>query len=365
MKILVATGLYPPEGGGPATYSKALYDMLPSHGVEVTVLPFSRVRKYPPIIRHIVYLFLCLKLSKGSDVIYAMDPVSVGLPACIASLFTKKKFALKVVGDYAWEQGMQRFGVTELLDSFLKRDWYSLPVQILRSIEIFVAKRARKVVVPSEYLKKVVTSWGIEKEKIKVIYNAAPNVEGVGHKKVLRGLLKYHGKYVITIARLVPWKGIKELIDAVDVVEKNGIDVQLLVVGDGPERESLEKHAEGKKVSFAGKLPHDITLAYLKAADVFALNTGYEGFSHLLLEAQAVGTPTVTTNVGGNPELITHGKNGLLVPYKDTKALTGAITQALINESFRRSARDIGKRKAAKFSKDRMVRETKEMLELL
>jgi len=92
MKILVATGLYPPEGGGPSTYAKALFDELPKQGVSVEVLPFSRVRKYPPVIRHMVYFFLCLKLSKEVSVIYAMDPVSVGLPASLAALFSGKKF---------------------------------------------------------------------------------------------------------------------------------------------------------------------------------------------------------------------------------------------------------------------------------
>ena len=130
MKILVATGLYPPEEGGPATYAKALHDFLPKFNVEVVVLPFSQVRKYPPFVRHLVYLYLCLKYSKGTSIIYALDPVSVGLPACIASFLTKKKFVVKVVGDYAWEQGMQRFGVTELLDDFLKKKSYSFPVQV-------------------------------------------------------------------------------------------------------------------------------------------------------------------------------------------------------------------------------------------
>ena len=312
-----------------------------------------------------MYFFLCLKLSKGVDIIYALDPVSVGLPASIAAFFSKKKFAVKIVGDYAWEQGMQRFGATELLDDFLKEESYSFFVQILRNVETFVATRADRVVVPSEYLKRVIISWGVDKNTISVIYNAAPSVEGVGNKNVLRGLLKYHGKYVITIARLVPCKGITEVIDAISDMEKTGLDVQLLVVGEGPERERLEKYSEGKKVTFAGRLDHDITLAYLKAADVLVLNSGYEGFSHLLLEAQAVGTPTVASNVGGNPELITHGKNGLLVKYKDTKAITKAITRALTDESFRRSAKDIGRRRAAKFSKERMLRETKELLESL
>ena len=136
MKILVATGLYPPEGGGPATYAKVLFDELPQKGVETTVLPFSRVRKYPPIVRHIVYFFLCLRESKGASIIYALDPVSVGLPASLAAFVTRKKFAVKIVGDYAWEQGMQRFGVTALLDDFLKKKSFPFFVQVLRSIDI-------------------------------------------------------------------------------------------------------------------------------------------------------------------------------------------------------------------------------------
>ncbi|XKT75420.1 MAG: glycosyltransferase family 4 protein [Patescibacteria group bacterium UBA2103] len=368
MNILVATGLYPPEGGGPATYAKALHDELPKLGVSVTVLPFSQVRRYPKFIRHIVYFFLCLKYGKKVDVIYALDPVSVGLPAMLSSFFLRKKFILKMVGDYAWEQGMQRFGVADLLDEFVKKR-YGLSISLLRFIQGLVAKRAAIVVVPSAYLKKIVCTWGVKKEKIHVIYNAAPDVSSVGHKKVLRGLLKYHGKYIVTVARLVPWKGIRSLIDAVGALEKSGIEARLLVIGDGPERDALEEyaleHTKEKTVSFTGRLPNDITLAYIKAADVLALNTGYEGFSHLLLEAQALGTPTVTTSVGGNPEIITHGRNGLLVPYKDTDALRKALTRALTDEVFRRNSAAAGKRKADKFSKDRMIQETKELLETL
>ena len=364
MSILVATGLYPPEGGGPATYAKALFDELPKYGVSVVVLPFSEVRTYPKVIRHIVYFFLCLKRGKDVDLIYAMDPVSVGLPAACASFFLRKKFVLKVVGDYAWEQGRQRFGVSDSLDEFVKRRSYSIPVRILRFIEIRVARYAKKIVVPSEYLKRIVSSWGIPTEKISVVYNAAPDVSSVGHKNVLRGILKYHGKYVCTIARLVPWKGIRVLIDAMEGAKKAGIAARLLVIGDGPEREALEAHAKGKDVFFAGRLSHDVALAYMKAADAFVLNSGYEGFSHVLLEAQALGVPTVASDVGGNPELITHGKNGLLVPYNDVRQVTKALVRILTDEPFRRNVRVGSKRKAQKFSKRRMIEETKEVLEV-
>lgn len=362
MNILVATGLYPPEGGGPATYAKTLFDELPKRGIGVEIVPFREVRKYPKIIRHIAYFFIILKRGKGSDVLYALDPASVGFPTALAAFFLRKTFVVKIVGDYAWEQGMQRFGIKDLLDDFVQKK-YGVRIGLLRFIQTFVAKRAEKIIVPSEYLKRIVSAWGIEGEKIQVIYNAAPNVENIGNKKVLRGLLKYHGKYVITVARLVPWKGIAELIDAVHSLRERGVEVRLLIVGSGREQERLEARAgEGEGVMFTGQLPNDVTLAYMKASDVFVLNSGYEGFSHLLLEAQALGIPTVATNIGGNPELIQNGQNGLLVPYKDTKALEKAISRALSDEPFRRNASQRAKRKAAKFSKDRMLTETHDML---
>src|SRR3989344_2242944 len=104
MKVLIATGLYPPEIGGPATYSKCLEELLPAQGIKVAVLPFSRVRRWPKVVRHIAYFFLVLREGYRTDAVYAQDPVSVGLPAFFGAFLMRKPFFLKVVGDYAWEQ---------------------------------------------------------------------------------------------------------------------------------------------------------------------------------------------------------------------------------------------------------------------
>jgi len=74
MKILIATGIYPPDIGGPATYSKLLKDELPDRGIDVKVLSFGEVRHLPKIIRHFSYFLKVLKLGKGANVIYAQDP---------------------------------------------------------------------------------------------------------------------------------------------------------------------------------------------------------------------------------------------------------------------------------------------------
>ncbi|MEK7531600.1 MAG: hypothetical protein AAB545_01600, partial [Patescibacteria group bacterium] len=109
MKMLIATGLFSPDIGGPATYSKILLEKLPREGIETTILPFGAVRHLPRLLRHLVYFFRVLLAGRSVDVIYAQDPVSVGFPVFLASKVLKKPFLLKIVGDYAWEQGVQRF----------------------------------------------------------------------------------------------------------------------------------------------------------------------------------------------------------------------------------------------------------------
>src|SRR3989344_8147291 len=104
MKLLIATGLYPPESGGPATYTKLLEERLPALGFSVLVLPFSRVRHLPKIIRHIAYFFKCLRMACAADVVYALDTASAGLPAALAAKLAGKKFLVRVHCDYAWEQ---------------------------------------------------------------------------------------------------------------------------------------------------------------------------------------------------------------------------------------------------------------------
>src|SRR5882757_11201743 len=105
MKILLATPLYPPDSGGPSTYAKMLADELPKRGIEVTLLKFSEVRHLPPGVRHIAYFLKCISRARGVDAVYALDPVSVGVPASFAAKVLGKKFILRVPGDYAWEQG--------------------------------------------------------------------------------------------------------------------------------------------------------------------------------------------------------------------------------------------------------------------
>ena len=349
MRLLIATGVYPPESGGPATYSKLLEGKLPERGVEVEVLPFSRVRHLPKLLRHIAYTRLVIKRARSADVVFAQDPVSVGLPVCLAMFFLHRPFMLKVVGDYAWEQGRQRFGVADLLDDFQKKR-YGVMVELLRAIEKGVARRAARVIVPSDYLGGIVAGWGVKQDRLVRIYNGVDLSEKAIAPEHVPG-----GTLIVTSARLVPWKGIDALID---IIAKEH-SWKLAIVGDGPERARLELHARGFNVQdralFLGDLSHREALGWYQAATVFVLNSSYEGLSHVLLEAMQLSCPIVTTNVGGNPELIEDGKTGLLVLPHDTELLHAALSH-VVNDAL--LAHTFGKRAHARahdFSVDHML----------
>ncbi len=151
---------------------------------------------------------------------------------------------------------------------------------------------------------------------------------------------------VISVGRLAPEKDYGLLLAAMAVMEKGGraagAQALLLLVGQGPERPGLEKLAGelglGSRVRFLGDR-RDVP-ALLNAADVFALSSLSEGVPMALLEAMSCGLPVAATAVGGVPEVVEHGRNGLLVHRREAADLAQALSQ-LLDEPDR--ARELGR----------------------
>ncbi|MCK5027251.1 MAG: glycosyltransferase family 4 protein [Candidatus Pacebacteria bacterium] len=330
MKILIATGIYPPEIGGPATYSKFLKEALPLRGIEVSVLSYRTVKKAPKVFRHFWYFLKVIKQGRSVDVIYAQDPASVGLPACLAARILCKKFIVKIVGDYAWEQGRQRYGVEDSLDDFVtQKKQYALQVRVMRWVQRHVALSAYKIVVPSEYLKKIIALWGVDSKKIFIVYNAFEKVFVNKTREELRKKLEFVSPTILSVGRLVPWKGFNTLVEIMSEIRKYVSDARLVIVGDGTQKQELqdkirEMEAESY-VTLVGAVSHKEVLDHIVASDVFVLNTQYEGFSHLVLEVMSLGTPIITTSVGGNVEIVKNEENGILVPFNDKKEIVASI----------------------------------------
>ncbi len=143
---------------------------------------------------------------------------------------------------------------------------------------------------------------------------------------------------LIAVGRLVPVKDHALLIRAFARATQGMKErVRLYVVGDGPLRNELERLARELGVADRVVLPgrRDDVPALLRAADVFVLPSKSEGMSNTLLEAMSTGLCCVATDVGGNPELVSHGENGLLVPPEDERALASALMRVVRHPEVR------------------------------
>jgi glycosyltransferase involved in cell wall biosynthesis len=160
----------------------------------------------------------------------------------------------------------------------------------------------------------------------------------------LRQVLRLEDKRVVlAVARLVPLKNLRLLLDAIAIVATRVPDVHLVIVGEGPEAEALKQHAAALDltgaVTFVGYLPQRDTPPVYRAADVFALSSDFDNSPNVLLEAMACGLPIVTTDVGGVREFVTDRIGGRIVPPKDAAALAAAIELYLGSST---AARDAG-----------------------
>lgn len=356
MKILIATGIYPPDIGGPATYSKLFYDELPKRGYGVEILSFGEVRGLPKMIRHAVYFFKVLKRGRKCDIIFAQDPVSVGLPAMIASKILRKKFLIRVAGDYAWEQATQRFGVKEGIDEFQSKK-YGFKVELLKLIQKFVVKRADKVITPSHYFNKIVSGWIGKSSKIETIYNGID----LSFKQIAVRKMD-NSKKIISAGRLVPWKGFATLIR----IMKKLPEWQLTIAGNGPMRNELESLITSlglkDRVKLTGVIPREELLSELKMSDLFILNTSFESFSFQTVEAMHLGVPVITTNIGNLKEIVEGGKEGVLIEPDNEAQLLSAIKKIDEDKKFRDLIVENAKRKSEKFSIDKTLNHLVEIM---
>lgn len=376
--ILIATGIFEPEIGGPASYAKILAKKLSaSDNYSVTVLTFSSVRKFsndkkagfeiiriwnkiPKFLRHFIYFLKVFTSARRYDVVLALNAVSAGIPALFAVKLRRKKFFVRIVGDYAWETAASKNKTRLLLDDFQKtkrRGWFGW----LHKLQIVVCRKADGVIVPSVYLADIVKGWGIDESKIKTINNGVDFKPVELSREEARTKIGIHGNILLSVGRLMPWKGFRMLIKIMPRLLEINQFFRLAIVGDGPEKKILEVMVKNlgleKKVFIIGKKSKEELAVYLAAADIFVLNTGYEGFSHQLLEAMSAGVPVITTIVGGNKEIMRQGENGFMVKYNDEFNLIEAIKSLWYEQEIKEQFIEEGKKTVRTFSVDTMVKD--------
>ena len=151
-----------------------------------------------------------------------------------------------------------------------------------------------------------------------------------------RKRLGLRGKPVIVaIARLVPLKNLRLLLDAAALVRRRVPGLHVAIVGDGPEAATLRNRAAALGlldcVTFAGYVPQSDTPTWYRTGDVFALSSDFDNSPNAVLEAMACGLPVVATDVGGVREFVEPGSGGLIVPRGDAAAFARALETYLVS----------------------------------
>ncbi|HVW82859.1 MAG TPA: glycosyltransferase family 4 protein [Candidatus Paceibacterota bacterium] len=347
MKLVLATPLYPPEIGGPATYAKELVEGLPARGIEVELVKFSDVRNLPKLLRHYRYYRHVLAAARDGDIVFVQDTVSCGLPARLAAWRAGKPLIVRVPGDYVWEQARQRFGVADGIDEFQGKQ-YGLRVGVLRFIQRGVVRSAARVIVPSEYFAGVAAGWGVPRARIAVIYNGIHlPLTAVPPREVPEA------PFMVSVGRLVPWKGFAALIRILATLPA----WRLVIIGDGPNRAALEQEARAAgvadRVRFVGALPNAEAVGWYRAATAFVLNSSFESFSFQVAEAMAVGARIIATDIGSIPELVEDGQEGLLIRPDDEAAIAASLELIRTEPAAAAARAEAAREKARRFSSER------------
>jgi glycosyltransferase involved in cell wall biosynthesis len=150
---------------------------------------------------------------------------------------------------------------------------------------------------------------------------------------------------ILSVGRLVKKKGHADLIYALALLRERGVAFRGLLIGEGPERNTLEEQVRSfglqDMISLPGAVSQEELVRIYREATVLALpcrildNGDRDGLPNVLLEAMATGLPVVTTPISGIPEVVRNGENGLLVPERDPAALAGAIELLLQDTQLR------------------------------
>jgi glycosyltransferase involved in cell wall biosynthesis len=363
MRVLVVSGIWPPDVGGPASHAPEVAAFLlgRGHRVEVVVTadgppapeayPVRFVaRSLPPGVRHLRAAELVRSRARKADVVYTTGMFG---RSTAGSLAARRPYVIKLTADAAYERA-KRWGLFRgsLAEFQADAGAATLPLRLARDLDV---RRAAHVVCPSAYLRELAIGWGVEPERVTVLPNPAPPVPELPPRAELRERFGFDGPTLVFAGRLTTQKSLPLAIEA---ARRAG--AALVIAGDGPDRAALEAIGGAR---FLGPQPREDVLALFRAADASILSSSWENFPHSVVEALAVGTPVIATRTGGVAEAVEDGVNGLVVEPEDVDALTAAIGRFFEDEPLRERLRVAAAPSVARYAPEQVYGRLEQLLE--
>lgn len=326
---------------------------LPAHSSKIDIIPLKHLKRDISPVHDILGVFELHRLYKQ------LQPDIVHLNSSKAG----------ILGSFA------RTPETKIV--YTAHGWVFLePLGTLRTLIYFCAEK-----ITSHYKDTIIVlskeDWKVAREKLHIPKEKLAQVPlGISQiqflqkntaKDTIRAYnpsLKPEKIWCVTIANHYKTKGLEILIESIALLAPEyRKKLQCIVIGDGPERKSLQKRIHSHKLEETIFLLPSIANAstLLKAFDFFALPSHKEGLPYTLLEALQAGLPLIATNVGGIPSLLTHKKNGLLVAPNNPVSLKNAIEELLQNQASWPKISEYNKKESNKYSLSRIKTNTNDV----
>jgi glycosyltransferase involved in cell wall biosynthesis len=349
VNVLVVSGIWPPDVGGPASHAPEVAQFLRERGHRVEVVTTAAAapaaeaypvhwvsRRLPKGLLHARATSVVRRRAARADVVYTTGMYGRSAAGALAA---RTPYVVKLTSDPAFERS-RRLG---------NPPGGAVALRLARNLEL---RRAVHVVCPSTWLHDLVVAWGVPEERVSVLPNPAPvTATGSGN-----------GTTLAFAGRLTAQKSLGVALDALSQVD----GVELVVAGEGPERASLERRAGelglAGRVRFVGPRPREEVLSLFREAGATILSSSWENFPHTVVESLAVGTPVLATRTGGVDEVVEDGRNGLLVEPGDAEALAGAIRRYFGDGELRRRLRAAAATSVAEYAPDRIYGKLEELL---
>lgn len=313
IRILIATGIFPPSIGGPATYAEFLRKELRNLGCEVGVVSYGDKNiqnkndnlyiidnKQNILFKYIKYFFLILKLAQKFDIVYILDLMSAGFPATMAATLKGKKVVFRTGGDFLWEKAFNSDWTDLPLDSYYKakKNWREKFLMyfcrsILEAIDIVIFSTNLQKDIYKNY-------YNLKDKKIRFTGNAIPFIE-------IEEENKEYNNSIVFAGRLIELKNIERLIGAFNA--SNRKDEKLLIFGDGPLKEKIEKQISdlGLKdnILIEGAVRHGELLKAIAGCKFVILPSITEISPNLALECISMAKPIILTkNTGLSEDIV-------------------------------------------------------------
>ncbi len=371
--LFLLAGEFTPFTGGIARAAGQLAKAFAQHGVAVTVIAPHYPNNDPAFDRHQPYRLIRLPLIRLRYLrMIPMTPFIVTIAA--------KTRPDWVVAMRATREGVPSVAIKRVLGipfvtfahalEFLRFAPDSLAWRVCR----WIYDQAEGIAAISSVTKAALLQRGLSPSKVRVVYLGVDKEMLANGKDFSDGdRTKLNGhRILLTVGRLVPRKGIDKVIEALPLVLQHHPDVRYVIVGDGPDRQRLERLAQEVGVAdwviFTGRVP-DVR-PYLRACDIFVMPTreerrgDIEGFGLVYLEAAAMGKPIVASPAGGAIDAVVAEQTGLFVNPLDLAEIASAVCRLLDSPDLARQMGEAGRQRVLReFSWERTVEQLLTMMD--